>query len=94
MGHIEKMCKFKHGSKSIHCFEEESTTLPKAEGNADSYSLFIHNDSENVITEDILINAHPLKIEVDTGAALSLVSSECITMLHILTRCSLCRKLL
>ena len=30
----------------------------------------------NVITEDVLINAHPIKMEVDTGAALSLVSSE------------------
>ena len=47
-----KMCKFKHDSKSTHYFfEEESTTLPEAEKNADSYSLLFTMTRGNVITE-------------------------------------------
>ena len=69
---IAKKWEFKHGSKSTHYFEEESTTLPEAEKNTASYSLLFTMTRGNVITEDVLINAHPIKI----GAALSIVSSE------------------
>ncbi len=72
LGHIEKMCKFKNKARSTYAVSVDEDH----HDDGSPYVLFnVQNEAEDVIKEEVLINSYPLKMEVDTGAALSLISS-------------------
>jgi len=65
------MCKFYGSSKSTH-----AVSVEEKQHDDNLYSLFtVQNEVDYVIKEDVLIHSYPLKMELDTGEALSLISS-------------------
>ena len=75
VGHIAKMCKTKTAGGK--CVQQTHHVQVKEENEPTTYSLFtVHSELQDAMTVELTMNGIPVTLELDTGAALTLINRE------------------
>ena len=79
-GHIAKMCQSKPLHKKAHTTRNSQPVHNVTDNSSDSeYQLFVvHVPNSNPLKTTLLVEGHQLTMEIDAGAAVSLVSEETV----------------
>lgn len=82
-GHIAKMCRKKARDKQEQEQTHVVTESEQASGPSEEYSMYhVGTGSNNPFHATIIVNGRPLTMEVDTGAAVSIVSETTFSSLQ------------